>query len=151
VGGPLTVKAASGSLSLENGGALTRRSALQYAAANGRSYDFASDGRLTVTDQFGRVDTYDRVGQNELAPKPLSDYAATYVSDEAEAMMTAGVEGGTLVLKRRPDSVIRLRPVYVDAFDAPIGFVRFHRNGAGRVTGFSINQDRVWDLRFNRQ
>jgi CubicO group peptidase (beta-lactamase class C family) len=151
VGGPLTVKAASGSLSLGNGGALTRRSALQYAAANGRSYDFASDGRLTVTDQFGRVDTYARVGQNELAPKPLSDYAATYVSDEAEATMTAAVEGQSLVLKRRPDSVIRLTPVYVDAFDAPIGFVRFHRDGAGRVTGLSINQDRVWDLRFSRQ
>jgi CubicO group peptidase (beta-lactamase class C family) len=151
VGGPLTLTAGSGSLAIENGGALTRRSATQYAAANGRSYDFASDGRLIVTDQFGRIDTYARVGSTDITPKPLADYAATYVSDEAEVTMTAAVEGGTLVLKRRPDSVIRLTPVYADAFRAPIGFVKFQRDGAGRVTGFSINQDRVWDLRFSRQ
>ena len=24
-------------------------------------------------------------------------------------------------------------------------------HAAGRVTGFSVNQDRVWDLRFTRQ
>jgi hypothetical protein len=46
--------------------------------------------------------------------------------------------------------VIRLTPVYADAFRGAIGFVRFLRDGNGRVTAFSINQDRVWDLKFSR-
>ena len=150
-GGPLTLTGSGDSLALENGSALRRRSEMSYAAANGRSYDFAPDGRLTVTDQYGRVDTYTRLGQSELAPKPLSDYTGTYGSEEAEVTMIAAVEGATLVLKRRPDAIIRLTPVYADAFQAPLGFVRFHRDAAGRVVSFSINQDRVWDLRFTRQ
>jgi len=28
--------------------------------------------------------------------------------------------------------------------------VRFHRNASGQVSGMSISQDRVWDLRFTR-
>jgi CubicO group peptidase (beta-lactamase class C family) len=151
VGGPLTLTGSGDSLALENGSALRRRSEMSYAAANGRSYDFASGGRLTVTDPYGRVDTYTRLGQSELAAKPLSDYAGTYESDEAEVTMIAAVDGATLVLKRRPDAIIRLTPVYADAFRAPLGFVRFYRDAAGRVVSFSINQDRVWDLRFTRQ
>ena len=54
------------------------------------------------------------------------------------------------MLKRRPDSVIRLTPVYADAFRGTIGLVRFYREG-GNVTSFGIAQDRVWDLRFTRQ
>jgi hypothetical protein len=54
------------------------------------------------------------------------------------------------VLERRPDVVLRLTPEYNDAFRAPLGFIRFHRDAGGRVTGFSVSQDRVWDLRFHR-
>jgi hypothetical protein len=85
--------------------------------------------------------------------KPSADQLAAlaghYASDEAEVMMEVAVEGAGLVLKRRPDTVIRLTPVYADAFRGPIGLVRFYREG-GAVTSFGISQDRVWDLRFTR-
>jgi hypothetical protein len=41
--------------------------------------------------------------------------------------------------------------VYADAFEDPqLGLVIFRRD-RGRVTGLSVSQDRVWDLRFVRQ
>ena len=111
--------------------------------------DFSADG-LRVTDRFGTVDAYARVPATELAARPLAEYAGAYDSDEAETTMIAAVESDVLVLKRRPDTVIRLTPVYADAFRGSIGFIRFHRDAGGKVTSFSITQDRVWDLRFQR-
>jgi hypothetical protein len=128
---------------------LTARSDTRFAAATGPTYDFTADG-LTVTDVFGSVDVYARVPREELAPKPLAGYAGSYDSDEAETKMIAAVESDVLVLRRRPDTVIRLTPVYADAFRGSIGFVRFHRDAAGKVASFSITHDRVWDIRFQR-
>jgi CubicO group peptidase (beta-lactamase class C family) len=84
-------------------------------------------------------------------PRPFKDYPGTYVSDEAEVTYVAAVDGETLVLKRRPDAVIRLKAEYADAFSGSLGFVRFQREASGRVTSFSITQDRVWDLRFAKR
>jgi CubicO group peptidase (beta-lactamase class C family) len=148
-GEPLSIGRAGQDLRIDGGATLTQQSGTRFRTAGGRVLDFSSDG-LTSTDEFGSVDRYVRVDARDLAPKPLTDYVATYSSDEAEVTMTAAIDGGTLVLKRRPDTVIRLTPMYVDAFRGPIGFVRFLRDGSGRVTAFSINQDRVWDLRFIR-
>ena len=81
----------------------------------------------------------------------LKEYAGIYTSDDAETTLTAAIVGEALVLKRRPDTVIRLTPIYADAFNSSIGTLVFRRNAAGRVTEFSISQDRVWDLRFKKQ
>jgi hypothetical protein len=54
-------------------------------------------------------------------------------------------------LKRRPDTVLRMRPAGKDAFAVPsLGTVTFIREG-GRVTQLSVKLDRVWDLRFARR
>ena len=82
----------------------------------------------------------------------LKDLVGRYASDEAETTLTVTIEGNALVAKRRPDSTLKLTPVYADAFSAPqLGLVIFHRDGAGHVTDLSVAQDRVWDLRFARQ
>jgi hypothetical protein len=81
----------------------------------------------------------------------LRELAGTYVSDEAETALTVAQSGESLVIRRRPDTTLKLTPVYADAFDVPqLGLVIFHRDG-GRVSGLSVSQDRVWDLRFARQ
>ncbi|HXT68664.1 MAG TPA: serine hydrolase domain-containing protein [Vicinamibacterales bacterium] len=82
----------------------------------------------------------------------LATFTGTYVSDEIETTLVVEVRNGELVVKRRPDSVIPLRPHSRDRFDAGggIGLMTFHRAG-GRVTEVGITQDRVWDLRFRRQ
>ena len=80
----------------------------------------------------------------------LAAFAGTYHSDEIETTFTVAVKDGALELRRRPDTVIGLRPLAADTFDGGIGEVKFHRDG-GRVTALAIKQDRVWDLRVARQ
>lgn len=90
-----------------------------------------------------------------LNPQPtaaqLSEFAGVYTSDEAEVTMTAAVVEGTLALKRRPDTVIRLTATGKDTFRGSIGTVTFRRDAAGAIRALSISQERVWDLRFARQ
>lgn len=78
----------------------------------------------------------------------LNALAGDYWSEEAETILTAALDQGALVLKRRPDAVIMLTPIAVDTFRGSIGTVRFIRNASGAVESLSVNQDRVWDLRF---
>ena len=84
-------------------------------------------------------------------PAQLAAFAGTYTSDEAEATFTIAVEGESLVLKRRPDTKITLRPTVEDTFvaGAGIGTIKFHRSG-DRVTELGVSQDRVFDMRFRR-
>ena len=77
--------------------------------------------------------------------------AGAYWSDEAETMLTAAVDQGALVLRRRPDTVITLTAVEPDTFRGSIGTVTFIRNAAGAIEALSIKQDRVWDLRFAKK
>jgi CubicO group peptidase (beta-lactamase class C family) len=80
----------------------------------------------------------------------LASYAGVYHSDEAEVTYTVAVEDGQLRLVDRYGDGRPLRPAYRDAFVGPGGMVLFRRNESGRVTGLSISQGRVWDLRFQR-
>jgi len=78
----------------------------------------------------------------------LAAFAGTYDSAEIETQFIARVENGSLVLFRRPDTRITLRPHSRDRFEsaAGLGQVTFHRKD-GVVVALSITQDRVWDLR----
>ena len=109
-------------------------------------------GNVRLIDPNLNVEAYEQVARVSPTAAQMQDLAGTYVSDEAETTLVAAIEGGALVLKRRPDAVIRLTPEYADAFSAPqLGLVLFRRNASGAVTALSVNQDRVWDLRFVRQ
>jgi CubicO group peptidase (beta-lactamase class C family) len=84
------------------------------------------------------------------SPADLAAYAGTFTSDEAETTLRVEVRGDALVVLRRPDTAIPLRPHSRDRFDAgSLGLVTFHRE-SGRVTALSVTQDRVWDLRFEK-
>lgn len=85
-------------------------------------------------------------------PAQLASYAGSYTSDEAETVFTIAVDGESLVLRRRPDTRLTLRPTVDDTFNAGagIGTITFLRDGSG-VTGLSVRQDRVFDLRFRRE
>ena len=84
-------------------------------------------------------------------PKDLASYAGRYYSDEAEVVYEVALDNGAIVIKRRPDTVMSLRPTAKDEFAAPSGTVRFIRNSAGAVTELSLRGSRVFDLRFTRQ
>ncbi len=116
----------------------------------GRKYDFDARG-LRVSNPNGTVDLFERVEPVAPSPGDLLELAGTYSSDEAETVLEVAVNGSTLVVKRRPDTTIALRPIYKDAFSGQgLGVVRFRRDTGGRVTALSVSLDRVWDLRFER-
>lgn len=81
----------------------------------------------------------------------LAAFAGTYDSAEVETQLIARVDNGSLVLSRRPDTRITLRPHSRDRFEAGAGLgqVTFHRKD-GVVVAMSVTQDRVWDLRFTK-
>jgi hypothetical protein len=86
-----------------------------------------------------------------LTPAALEALTGEYYSPEAETTFTVSVDGGRLVLRRRPVTRLVLTPVETDLFTAgPLGRVRFIRDDSGRVTQLSVQQARVYDLRFER-
>lgn len=81
----------------------------------------------------------------------LEAFAGAYTSDEIETTVVLAVKGDALVLHRRPDTAIILRPTTTDKFAAgSLGTITFHRDGAGRVSELGVSIDRVFDLRFAR-
>jgi hypothetical protein len=83
-------------------------------------------------------------------PARLASYAGEYYSPDAEVTYHVVVEDGSLVLRRRPDARSALQPTGDDTFDANLGTIRFIRDDTGRVTELSVQQGRVYDLRFSR-
>ena len=63
----------------------------------------------------------------------MSALTGSYWSDEAETMLVAAVDQGALVLRRRPDAVIKLTAIGPDKFRGSIGTVTFMRNASGAV------------------
>jgi len=160
-GAPVTISRAGDTLRLERGQAdgsssvrgqaLMPDTATRFVLANGQRWEFDGRGGARVVDALGTVDMFERVAPARPRADELRDLTGTYVSDEAEAVLTVAISGESLVIQRRPDTTLKLTPVYADAFVAPqLGLVAFRRSG-GRVTALSVSQDRVWDLRFSRQ
>jgi len=84
-------------------------------------------------------------------PKDFAAYAGRYYSDEAEVEYQVAVDGDSVVMKRRPDAVARLRPTKKDEFDSPAGTIVFLRDASGAVNELSVRGSRVFDLRFQRR
>jgi len=118
----------------------------------GRVWRATGNGQATATDEYGTIELYERVRPANPTAAQLGELAGTYISDDAETVLTAAVEGGKLVLKRRPATTLALTPVYADAFSAPgLGTIIFRRDASGLPAEFSVSQERVWDLKFKRR
>jgi CubicO group peptidase (beta-lactamase class C family) len=122
-------------------------SATRFMAENGDTLEVTGT-TLRLTDRYGSSESFERTAAAKPSAAELAELAGTYVSEEAEVTITAAVENGALVLKRRPDTTIRLTPTYKDAFSGSGGTVIFRR---GKSMEMSIVQDRVWDLRLQRR
>lgn len=85
------------------------------------------------------------------APGELARMAGEYYSPDIETTLRIAVENGGLVAHRRPAARLPLQPIGTDLFRAPsLGRVRFMRDASGAVTELSVQQERVYDLRFER-
>jgi hypothetical protein len=129
---------------------LLPQSALRFLTPGRQVWEADAHG-LRRTDEFGTVEEFARVVAAAPTAPALGAYAGRYESADAETVLTASVDNGKLVLKRRPDTTIALTPIYADVFGAGgLGTVIFLRDARGRPTELSVRQDRVWDLRFIR-
>jgi CubicO group peptidase (beta-lactamase class C family) len=138
-------------LRLQGGSLLVPRGGGRFDVPDaGRTLELDDEGRLTVRLSNGLAERYERVATARPSPDELQAFAGRYGSDEAEVEFEV-VAGDQLLMRRRPDAVFTLRPLYADAFAAPgLGTVLFRRQ-QGRVVEMSVVSDRVWDLRFPRR
>jgi hypothetical protein len=149
-GVPMTVTHEINGLRAGPFGMLLPQSSTRFLLAGGQVWERDAHG-LRLTDEFGTVTAFARAAPWTPTAEQLAALAGTYTSDEAEVSLTAAIENGGLVLKRRPDTTIKLTPLYADAFSGgSLGVVIF-RHATGRPAEFSIVQDRVWDLRFAKR
>jgi CubicO group peptidase (beta-lactamase class C family) len=133
-------------------GELVSLSASRFVSANGRiQWDLGRGDAARRTDPFGTVELFERVTPWQPTSAELTAFLGHYESDEAEVSIEVAVDKGGLVLKRRPDSVVTLTPVYADTFRDSQELVRFRRDKAGAVRELSVATSRVWDLRFRRR
>ena len=152
---PLRLIVANGELRLQRGGTLVPVSANLFRIGERRlTFEpVPGTGRSRIRDA--------RPGEEEIIYEPAEEYApgaadlaaytGEYYSADAEAALTAAVDNGRLLFRRRPDARIPLTPVYKDVFESSLGLVRFLRDANGRVTQMSVRQDRVYDMRFDRK
>lgn len=81
----------------------------------------------------------------------LESLAGEYYSPDVETTFTVVLDGDELVILRRPADRITLRPVEENLFSAgQLGRVRFIHGDGGSVSQLSVQQGRVYDLRFDR-
>ena len=138
-------------LKIEGGPELKPVAARTYSVGGADRWVFDGAGKLTVTDEYGTVDRFERIAIVKPTADQLRAFAGTYSSHDADVELTAKVEGERLVLWRRPATTIALTPLYTDAFRAPsLGTAIFRRDANGRVVEFSVVQDRVWNMPFRR-
>jgi hypothetical protein len=150
-GEPLEIVRTKDGVSVEDGPVLVALSRSKFVTAGGDALELGGAGSTTRwTDRFGSVDTYVKAEPAVWTAEQLSELAGTYASDDAEVFMSVVVRDREVALKRRPDTTIKLTPLYADAFSSQLGTIVFRRE-PGRVTGFSVVQERVWDMRFIRQ
>ena len=111
------------------------------------------DGRLNLVTPDGDI-AYERVEPAHQSDSELTPLAGKYESGETGSTLTVAAKAGELTLAIGWNKPVRLRPTFRDAFMMETGggatSIVFHRDQAGKVTGLSAGDDRVWDLRFTR-
>lgn len=129
---------------------LVALSSSRFTDRDGTFIEFSGQGAATLDEGSGTLFPLQRVAQAAPTAAALEALAGTYTSEDAEVNLRAEVQDGALQLRRRPDSIFLLTPLYADAFDSELGTIIFRRDDAGEPVEFSVVQDRVWDLRFRR-
>lgn len=135
---------------VEGGGPLLAQTATRFLTPGGQSWEFDGNGARSA-DRYDVV-TYVRVPPATPSATELVELVGEYASGEAGVTIGVAAEGDSLVMTRSPDTRMRLRPVYKDAFETPmLGVIVFRRDAAFRVAGLSVSQERIWDLRFEKK
>jgi len=105
---------------------------------------------LRVLSMGYEADTIEKVERAKPSQAEMQAVAGDYVSDEAETKLEVVLTPKGLEIHQRPDTVYPLKPTYAGGFECELGSIRFLRDASGHVTGLSLGDSRMWDLRFQR-
>jgi len=126
-----------------------------YLRPESATYQLTTDaaGKVTgmrVVSMGYEMDTFDKVERAHPTESELQPMTGEYVADEAETAFQVVLTPKGLEIHQRPDSVFPLKPTYTGGFASEFGSIRFLRDSSGKVTGISLGDSRLWDLRFRR-
>jgi YD repeat-containing protein len=116
------------------------------AATNG-----TTAGRVIETPGNTRPTTWMKVEPVTPSAQALKEYEGRFTSPELEVTYRVYEQEGKLWLRLHGEPPEELRPADRDRFESDGNVVRFTRDGAGRVDGFTVYAGRVWHLRFDRE
>jgi len=110
------------------------------------------DGRIQIGEVGDRT-TFTRANSYAPTRAELEAIVGRYRSVEAEAVFIVSLEENelTITVEGRPEATALLKPAYNDAFVGAESLVRLVRDSGGRVTALRLSDDRVWDLRADRE
>jgi CubicO group peptidase (beta-lactamase class C family) len=150
-GAPLTLIWSGDHLQSDDGAMLNAAPGGGFRLGN-RSVTLLPGDRFQL-DQTGDVITFKRVGSYAPTRAELQAIVGHYRSAEAEAAFIVSLDGDHLrfTVEGRPEATGPLKPVYKDAFVGPQGLVRLVFGSGGTVTALRLSNDRVWDLRAERE
>ena len=140
--------AAAGSLTSGKAGMYRSVRDHSVVQVTGESRNEFTGDRMRVPSEMDGGTWYEKVEPWTPTPAELAALTGEFASEEAEVTLRVALERARLVIHRRPDASIVLTPTYKDGFSSSLGSVRFLRDAAGAVTGLSVGESRVWDLRF---
>ena len=127
-------------------------SGADWSLANAAGTVTLESGRITEKRPGAAPAVYER--RAEAARTDLAAYAGVYRSEELDTSYEVRLRDGKLSLKRRKFAEAAMTPTLDDCFlvrvDGPEAHLVFHRDAAGRVTGFDLNAGRVRHLEFKR-
>lgn len=156
IGRAVTVSGDAARLQLQIGRAteipLAAASAQRFNTPFGVTFTVDDKGTAVLADTAGILsEHFTRVTASHLTAAELKAFIGTYHSDDADVSASIVLDQTSVLLRRPSTRDITLTPTYADAFTAgPLGTVIFRRNAAGAISGFSVVQDRVWNLPFTR-
>ena len=112
------------------------------------TFDLASGQHVTIGPPSGRGDVLERAEPFVPTAMQLAEFAGSYRSDEIEAVYRMTLRDGTLRLERLKSRPSALEPIVTDTFSSQPGTLRFTRDGAGRVNGFTLDAGRIRNVKF---
>ena len=105
--------------------------------------------RMLVSTSAETV-VYTRADTAVLTPAKRAEYVGQYRNDEIESTQTWAIEKDTLVVYANNRKLGTLEPTYADGFLRGTSVIDVQRDPRGRITGFTVQDGRVRNLRFTR-
>ena len=112
--------------------------------------DAGKPSHLERSFHGGKPKTYESVAAFDPTAAQLAEYPGPFVSQEIDPVYRISVQDGKLTLLRLKNKPETLWPATRDVFVGEIGTLRFTRDANHRISGFTLNGDRIQNFQFTK-